>query len=84
MPEPDFDKPLRPSKHVRNTWMREWNWDIQDLRKALMEAYRLRKVGKHKYEVYRRVRAGRGKSRKLVIVEYPEEIFVITGAEGSS
>ncbi len=82
MPEPDFDKPLRPSKHVRNTWMRKWNWDIHDLRRALIGAYRLEKGGRSKYEVYTRGWGRKGKSRKLVVIEYPEEIFVITGAEG--
>jgi len=83
MRAPDFDKPLRPSKHVRNTWMRRWDWDVQDLRKALKEAYRIDKVGRRKYEVYTRHGAEKGKSRKLIVVDYPEEIFIITGAEGS-
>jgi len=83
MAEPDFDKPLRPSKHVRNTWMREWDWDVHDLRKALKEAYKVQRAGKHRYEVYTRYGAARGKSRKLIVVEYAEEVFIITGAEGS-
>lgn len=83
MPEPDFDKPLRPSKHVRNTWMRKWDWDMHDLRKALKDASRIDKVGRRKYEVYTRHRAAKGKSRKLIAIEYPEKIFIITGAERS-
>jgi hypothetical protein len=79
---PDFDKPLRPSKHVRNTWMRKWDWDVHDLRKGLKEAYKVQKVGRRKYEVYTTYGAGKGKSRKLIVVDYPEEIFIITGAEG--
>jgi len=62
--------------------MRSWDWDMHDLRRALSGAYKVAKVGKHKYEVYTRYRAGKGKSRKLIVVEYPEEIFIITGAEG--
>jgi len=83
MPEADFDKPLRPSKHVRNTWMRKWDWDVHDLRRALKEAHRIDKIGRRKYELYTRYGAERGKSRKLIVIDYPEEIFVITGAEGS-
>ena len=83
MPEPDFDKPLRPSKHLRNTWMRRWGWDLHDHRKALREANRVNRVGRSKYEVYTRYGAGKGKSCKLIAAVYPEEIFVITGAEGS-
>lgn len=82
MPEPDFDKPLRASKHVRNTWMRNWDWDMHALRNALKEAYRITRVGKRKYEVYTKHGTPRGKSRKLIVVDYGEEIFVVTGAEG--
>ena len=56
-------------------------WDIYELRKALKEAYEIDKVGKQKYEIYTRHGAG-GKSRKLIIVDYPDEIFIITGTEG--
>jgi hypothetical protein len=83
MPDLNFDKALRPSKHVRNTWMRKWEWDMHDLRMALREACRIDKVGRSKYEVYTRFGARTGKSRKLVVIDYPEEVFIITGAEGS-
>ena len=56
---------------------------VVDLRNALKEAYSTTKVGRNKYEVYTRYRAEMGKSRKLIAVEYPGEIFVIIGAEGS-
>jgi len=82
MSEPDLDKPLRVSKHVRNSWMRRWDWDMHTLRSALKQAYKIDKVGRRKYEVYTRYGARRGKSRKLIVVEYGEEIFIITGAEG--
>ena len=62
--------------------MRKWDWDMHDLRTALKEAYKVDRVGRHKYEVYTRYRANERKSRKLIVVEYPEEVFVITGAEG--
>jgi hypothetical protein len=83
MTELDFDKPLRPSKHLRNTWMRKWDWDVHDLRRALKEAHKIERVGRRKYELHTGYRAERGRSRKLVLVDYPEEIFIITGAEGS-
>lgn len=62
--------------------MRKWDWDVHDLRKALKEAYRVQRAGRRKYEIYTTYGAARGKSRKLILVEYPEEIFIITGAEG--
>ncbi len=78
----DYDKPLRPSKHFRNRWMRRWDWDLHELRTALEESYKTVKAGSRKFEVYTRHGARRGGSRKLIAVEYPEEIFIISGAEG--
>ena len=56
---------------------------MHDLRRALKAAYRVVRVGRQKYELYTTYGAERGKSRKLIVVDYPDEIFVITGAEGS-
>ena len=76
-----FEQELKPSKHFRNTWLRKWDWDMHDLRIALQEAYKIVKVGKHKYEAYTRYKAG-NKSRKVVFVAYNDVIYIITGAEG--
>lgn len=75
------DYRIRPSKHFILTWMRKWDYDIDSLRNALENSYKLVKVGKYKYESYFR---HKGKSRKLIFVKYDEhkEIFIITGAEG--
>lgn len=72
---------IRPSKHFILTWMRKWDYDTDSLRNALESAYRIDKVGKHKYEAYTKAK---GKSRKLIFIKDEEykEIFVITGAEG--
>lgn len=78
----NFDVEIKPSKHFRNTWMRRWNYDINDLRIALKEAYKIDKIGRIKYEAYTRYQA-HGKSRKIIFVVYPTEIFIITGAEGT-
>ncbi len=43
---------LEVSKHFRNTWMKKWDWDYEDLRDAINHAYKTKKVGKKKYEVY--------------------------------
>jgi len=51
---------------------------VSELRQS-MRAGEVKKVGGAKYEVY--MRAG-GKGRKVVIVDYEEEIGGITGAEG--
>ncbi len=62
--------------------MRKWDYDNDDSRMALKEAYRIDKVGKIKYEAYTRYQS-HGKSRKIIFVVYPTEIFIITGAEGT-
>lgn len=72
---------IRPSKHFILSWMRKWNYEIEDLRKVLENAYKTDKVGKQKYEVYIMVNK---KSRKLILIKDDEykEILIITGAEG--
>ncbi len=74
----DFTKEIKPSKHFRNTWLRKWNWDINDLRSALIVA-RIEKTGKTKYEAYVKDKKG---SKKIIFVYTEDEIFIITGAEG--
>ena len=71
---------LEPSKHFRNKYMREWNWDYIDLREALKNSYKIEKVGKIKYEVYVRKKGG----KKIIFVYYEEfdTVFVISGSEG--
>ncbi|MFH1072269.1 MAG: hypothetical protein V1743_02470 [Nanoarchaeota archaeon] len=73
---------IRPSKHFILGWMRKWNWDVHELRKALEGARKVDKVGKNKYEVYIHTK---GKGRKIIFVKDEEmkELFVITGAEGT-
>ena len=68
------------SKHFRNTWMRNGNWDQFDLREALREASKVSRLGDRKWEVFVRKHGG----KKLVIVydAQTQEVFVITGAEG--
>ena len=80
----NFDEyEIKPSKHFALSWMLKWNFDIEDIRNALKNAYIIEKVGKIKYEAYTRGRTSR-KSRKLIFVVYKDEnqIFIITGAEG--
>ena len=74
----DFTKPINLSKHFRNTWMRKWNWDMNYLRSALTETYKIDKVGNNKYEAY--TKKG-GKNRKIIFTIINDEIFIITGAE---
>ncbi len=74
----DLDKPLRPIKPFRNTWLRKWDWDPVELREAT-RAGRVERIGKAKYEIY--VRIGE-KGRNIVVVDYEDEIFVIARAEG--
>ena len=74
---------IKPSKHFVMDYMRKWNFDIEDVRTALKNAYKTDKVGKIKYEVYTRYRAS-GRSRNIIFVVYEEEkeIFIISGSEG--
>lgn len=74
----DFTVEIKPSKHFRNTWLMKWNWDINDLRSALIRA-KIEKKGKTKYEAYIKDKKG---GRKIIFVHTGYEIFIITGAEG--
>jgi len=74
----DFTKEIKPSKHFRNTWLRRWDWDMNDLRSSLMRA-KIEKTGSTKYEAYVKEKKG---SRKIIFVYDGEEIFIITGVEG--
>ena len=75
------DYKIRPSKHFILTWMRRWDYDIDSLKTAFENAYKIDKVGRYKYELYTRTK---GRSRKFIIIKDEEnkEIFIITGAEG--
>jgi hypothetical protein len=42
---PDFTKEIKPSKHFRNTWLRKWNLDVNELRSMLIHA-QIVKTGK--------------------------------------
>jgi hypothetical protein len=68
------------SKHFRNTWMRKWDWDQLELREAVRDAYRVRKSGRVKWEIF--VRKNGEKKLVLVYEAETDEVFVITGAEG--
>ena len=77
----DFDNcEIKVSKHFRNKYMREWNWDYIDLREALKNAHKVDKVGKTKYEAYIRKDGG----KKIIFVYYSEwkVTFIISGSEG--
>jgi len=68
------------SKHFRNTWIREWDWDQTDLREALRDAHRVLRVGKGKWEIL-----VRKKGHKKLVIAYDDEydeVFIITGSEG--
>ena len=71
---------LEVSKHFRNTWMKKWDWDYEDLRDAIKNAYKTKKVGKNKYEIYIRKKG----EKKVVAVYYWEfeTLFIVTGGEG--
>lgn len=74
---------IKPSKHFVLNYMRKWNFDIDDIRNALKNAYKTEKIGKIKYETYTRYKAS-GKSRKIIFVIYEDDkqILIISGAEG--
>ena len=74
-----LDQPLGRSKNFRNIWLRRWDWDLVQLREA-MRGRESKRIGESKYEIH--MRAGR-KGRKVILVDYEEEIFIITGAEGT-
>ena len=71
---------LRPTKHFIKGWMRKWDWDMEELR-SFIESSTVEKVGKSKFEMYKR---NKGKSRKIIVIkdDANKEILIITGAEG--
>lgn len=71
---------IEPSKHFRNTKMRPWNWDVNDLRDAISQASKVVRRGKNKLEVWTR----KDGSKKLIIAYFDDErlLLVITGTEG--
>lgn len=71
---------LEVNNHFRNTWMKKWDWDYEDLRDAIKNAYKTKKIGKKKYEFYIKKKG----EKKVVAVYYWEfeTIFIITGGEG--
>ena len=71
---------IEASKHFMLKYMKKWNWDFDDLRYAIKNAYKIDKVGKKKYEAYVRKEG----SKKIIFVYYFEFdiILVITGSEG--
>jgi len=77
--DPD-DVELSPSKHFRNTKMRKWDWDLEDVRDALRSPVRVTGVGRSKLEVW----VQKGGSKKLVLAYFPDDqvVLIITGAEG--
>jgi hypothetical protein len=60
--------------------MKKWDWDYEDLRDAIKHAYRTKKIGKKKYEIYIRKKG----EKKVVVIYYWEfeTLFIITGSEG--
>jgi len=77
----NITKFIRPKKYFMNTWLRKWDWDITDLRNALYESYKKVKIGNKKYEAYTRYRS-KYRTKKIIYVEYEDEILIITGTEG--
>ena len=71
---------LEASKHFKNTWMRKWDWDYHDLREAIRNTHKTKKIGKKKFEIYIRKKG----EKKIIAVYYNEfnTVFIITGSEG--
>lgn len=81
MPEIDFATvEIRPTKHCILTWLRKWDWGIEEVRNGLTTAYKIDKVGNNKYEAY--CNCGK-KSRKLIFARHESAIVIITCAEGT-
>lgn len=66
------------TKHFALKYMRIWNWDFQDLRDAIANAYKIENVGKCKYEIY----VDKSGFKKIVVVYEDEELICITGSQG--
>ncbi len=71
---------LRIAKHFRNTKMRKWDWDDHDIREALLDARKVERRGKEKFEVWVRKQG----SKKLILAYDRENdiVTIIAGTEG--
>lgn len=69
------------TKHFRTKYMEKWSMRQEQVRTAITEAYRVEKVGRHKYEAYFR---SSGKSKKIIFAydRFFDEISIISGAQG--
>ena len=60
--------------------MRKWDWDDHDIREALIDARKVERHGREKFEIWSRKHG----SKKLILV-YDKEadiVTIITGTEG--
>ena len=65
----DVDKcQIDASKHFMLKYMKKWDWDFNDLREAIKNAYKINKVGKKKYEAYIK----KDGSKKIIFIYYFE------------
>ena len=60
--------------------MRKWDWDDHDIREALLDARKVERRGKEKFEVWVRKQG----SKKLILAYDRENdiVTIITGTEG--
>src|SRR3989338_3494788 len=71
---------VRVSKHFALSWMREWDYDLEEVHHLICSASKIVKVGKIKYEAYSHTG---NKSKKIIFVKNEDEktLYVITGTE---
>ena len=73
---------LNVTKHFAIAYMRDWGWDMTDLRDALRSAYKITKEGKSKFEVY----VNKNGYKKIITVycSVESELLCFTGSEGGN
>lgn len=74
------DVNLAATKHFVLKYMRSWNWDFNDLKDAIRDAYKIEKASQNKYELY----CQKSGFKKIITVYYDEEnkLLCITGSQG--
>ena len=67
------------TKHFALKYLRKWGWDFHDLRDAITDAYKIKSIGRNKFEIY----VQKSGFKKIITVYYTEEdeLLCITGSE---
>ena len=70
--------PVTITRHFSTKYMGEWHWTRDDLKEAILHAYRIDKAGTHKYEIY----VNKKGFKKIIVIVNEGQTLCITGSQG--